>query len=403
MKKLFTLLGIALCAIGVHATPVTIRPGLTLDQGNGVYYIHYEAPDYVIGTDTFIVESNCYDPSNELSLEDGVYYFNSVKLYDEGYFDFLSVNGRPELPFYSLNLLLSGNLTHVDMLNIDSTTIALQDPYTPAQMQAEDSCIVSFDANYYNTYNDTWYWDDYYTQITKYRFYEGFSFSIFPFHYEPSEQKLRIINKIDLAIYYDGTMIDSDFLNNVMDDDVTATRYFDNFSIYDLIQTTIDDNYLIVTADQWENETALADFVSHKEALGYHVTVAALHEIGNTPDDIRDYIKMHFETYHTKFVLLVGDVDDIPFYDGEEENSTDPPSDIYYACLSKNDVSQQYLDFSPSVFLGRWPIQTSTQLRNVVDKTIASDLHLGESNAEHYAINIFFWYRRSSRLFLYRQ
>lgn len=98
---------------------------------------------------------------------------------------------------------------------------------------------------------------------------------------------------------------------------------------------------------------------------------------------------MHFETYHTKFVLLIGDVDEIPFYDGEEEDTTDPPSDIYYACLSKDNISEQYLDFSPSVFLGRWPIQTSTQLRNVVDKTIASDLHLGESNAEHYAINIF--------------
>ena len=152
MKKLFTLLAIVLCALYAHATEVTIRPGLTLEHGNGVYYIHYVAPDYVIGTDTFIVESDCYDQSNELSLEDGVYYFNSVKLYNEGDFDFLSVNGRPELPFYSLNLLLSGNLTHVEILDIDSTTILLQHPYTPVQMQTEDSCIVSFDANYYNTY-----------------------------------------------------------------------------------------------------------------------------------------------------------------------------------------------------------------------------------------------------------
>ena len=393
MKKLFTLLGVALCVLYMHATPVMVKPGLTLEQINGVYYIHFVMPDYTIKTDTFVVECNSSspDPSGATSVAIEEHYFNSIKIYGNDRYDYLFDVGRPVLPFYSLSLLLPSDFQELG--NVSENIVQLSEEtltyhYTPVQLRM-NRCDLSYDEDYYIFGDDTWYADNWAIDFIQYRHSNGFVFSFFPFHYDPETQTLSVIEEAYFEIPYDGTPITSNYLDNILYEDGSIYHFFDNFIGHLFPQFDINENYLIVVGDQWANETALADFVAHKEDLGYNVAVAALHEIGYSPDDIRSYIKMYFETYHTKFVLLVGDVDEIPFYDGDEEDTTDPPSDTYYACLSKDNISDQYLDFSPSVFLGRWPIQSSTQLRNVVDKTIASDLHLGESNPETYQIELF--------------
>ena len=106
MKRYFILLALVLFAINSYSTPVTIYPGLTLEENSGTYYVHFEMPKYEIVTDTFTVTHPTPLPTNQLGHAQGDYYFSRVEPVEDDYFDYLSVDGRPELPFYSLNLLM---------------------------------------------------------------------------------------------------------------------------------------------------------------------------------------------------------------------------------------------------------------------------------------------------------
>ena len=386
MKRLLLLYGIILCTLCAYATPRTIYQGLTLDESTNKYYLHFVMPEYDVVTDTFTVDYGGA-PLNLTQLSHAAeeeYYFSRIKPKEYDDFSYLSVDGRPELPFYSLNLLLPLNNTWYDVVNIDTisvTSIVLPYEYTPSQAGNDLTGDFSYDVTYYGIYDDTWYWDYYAKEDIQYRFANGFLFSIFPCHYEPSTRTLTVVNEITFEIEYNGFSLDQTYLHDMLDTDRSIYFYFSNFIDFPEPYLDIDDTYLIITADEWENNPALEDFVDHKEALGYTVEVVPLRETGYTAGEIRTYIKMHYEAYHTKFVLLIGDIpggEELPFSNGINEHMSDPPTDTYYACLSKNDTCDQWMDLTPTVFIGRWPIPhgESDSLRNIVDKTIASDLYL---------------------------
>lgn len=357
------------CTKSLYATTYEIKSGLECTQTHDQYLLSYSIPDFTIGLDTLLGPW-------------GNAIFSRVMTTPDEY-DYLHEDGKPELPFYSVDLILPYDVSVFEITNmdiIDSVIVELPYDYFPAQERENCDNGFSFDDDYYTQYNTTWYWKYCSLDTSNYRQYHGMTFSIFPFHYEPSSRSLIIITEATFEISFNGNSLLEYIGQTLSDQDRLAYNFYDNFAgyAYSIIPPVAGDEYLIVSANEWRNDVALLDFIGHKESLGYNVTVAALRDIGYTPEDIRAYIKAEYENKNTKYVLLVGNVTEIPFFDGIQEDTSDPPSDIYYACLSKENVSNQWKDFSPSVFLGRWPIQTSTQLRNVVDKTIASDLHLGE-------------------------
>ena len=370
--------------------PTTIYPGLTLYEDNGKYYIHFELHDYQIKTDTFVVTNSTPVSPSIMGHAPGQYYFSRIEPYGHDYYDYLSEAGRPELPFYSLDLLLPPDGGQPTITNIQtlSTSVTLSHDYTPSQASNYSFEDFAYDAAYYTTYNTTWYWNDCAIDTFQYRHMKGFNFSIYPFHYEPSTQSLKIITEATFEITYKGTPLSTSYLGTLLGMDRSIYYFFDNYIGYPAPYEFINDDYLIITADNKLAATqSITDFITHKESLGYNVTITSLDEIGYEPKEIRDHIQTLFKESDLKYVLLVGDVDVLPFYDGIESDDTDPPSDTYYACLSKDDANDQWKDLSPSVFIGRWPIQDTVQLRHIVDKTIASDLHLGEYHPDE--INIF--------------
>lgn len=383
MKRTFTLFFIALCALCAYGTAVNIKPGLSYEQSNHKYTIEFNMPDYIIGTDTISVP----DPNNPLIEMDVV--FSRLIISGDDYFDYLSEDGRPELPFYSMFFLLPSNVSYFEVTDIqilDSINIVLPYDYYPAQMRDNFSEGYSFDDEYYNSFNNTWHWNYDTISAIKYRYINGFVYSIFPCHYEPYSHTLTVITKATYEITYDGTSLDS-LLSNPNIGDLSNYNFYDNFNEYPSIPPISGGKYLIISANEWAMDQALLDFQDHKESLGYDVTLTPLDEIGdNTPTAIRTYIQTMYNDHQADYVLLVGDVDLLPFSAGTEEDTTDPPTDVYYECLSRSTISDQKYDLSPSVFLGRWPVQTSLQLRNVVEKTINSDLHLGEDTPNEIAL-----------------
>ncbi len=391
MKRLLIFLFLTSVAVYAFSTAIVIRPGVTLENVNNKYYIHFVMPDYDVVTDTFTVEhiNNTPLPNNQLAhAEDVEYYYSRIKPKQPDAFDYLSEDGRPELPFYSLNFALPPNNTFytvfVDEDKTQTETIILPYDYTPSQAgNYFDNGDIHFDPVYYNNYNDTWYWDNYKDTISYYRHVKGINFSIFPCHYEPSTQSLTIVTEAYFEIEYDGLDLAIPYLEDMLDEDRSIYFFFDNFIGFPEPYWEINDHYLIITTDEWGSDNALLDFKDHKESLGYIVSIETFSDPYNTPENIRACIKTYYETCNTKFVLLVGDVqggDVLPFSSGIAEDEDNPPTDMYYSCLSKEDTCDQWTDLNPSVFIGRWPIPhgASNLLRNIVDKTIASDLHLWE-------------------------
>ena len=390
MKRFLFIAIYALVAVYGYSSPITIRPGLTLDENNGTYYIHYELLDYQIKTDTFVVTNSTPVSPSIMGHAPGQYYFSRIEPFGYGYYDYLSEAGRPELPFYSLDLLLppDGGQPTITNIQTSSTTVTLSHDYTPSQASNYSFEDIAYDAAYYTTYNNTWYWNDCAVDTFQYRYMKGLNFSIYPFHYEPDSKELKVITEATFEITYKGTPLSTSYLGTLLGLDRSIYYFFDNYIGYPAPYELINDDYLIITADgKLAGTQSIADFITHKESLGYNVTITSLDDIGYTSDAIRAYIQDLYKKEGLKYVLLVGDVDELPFYDGIEGDEDDPPSDTYYACLSKDNVSDQWKDLSPSVFIGRWPIQDTFQLRHIVDKTIASDLYLGGHNPNE--INIF--------------
>lgn len=373
MKKLIFTSIMVLISICSYAVPVMeLRPGMECVLTGNTYEFNFVMPDFHIEIDT--IESNL-----------GSSYFSSIHPDTKDYFDYLGEDGLPELPFYSMNLLLPPDVEHIEVRHlhvIDSVIVTLPFDYTPAQEREDFRHGFSYDEHYYShAYDPTWYGQYYTMDESNYRGQMGLAFSFYPAHYHPEWRKLVIITKAEFEIAFDGTNLYNHIDGLYGNLDLSLFNFFDNLSVdYSLIPPIHGDKYLIISADQWVNNHDLLDFVYHKESLGYGVTLTALHEVGYTPSAIRAYIQSRYRANGIKYVLLVGDVQDLPFSDGIPEDESEPPTDIFYACLSKDDVSDQWKDLNPSVFLGRWPIRDSHQLTSIVHKTIESDLHLGEGN-----------------------
>ena len=377
MKHLFAALFTVFSLYSLAVPYVTLRPGLECAIDEYSYELDFVMPKFEIMTDTVFYGE---EGTNEV-------YFSKLSFGDEDEFDYMETEGKPALPFYSVELMLPSNASHFEVTDyqiIDSIVIKLPLEYLPAQQRPLFDVDFSYDHVYYSTYDNTWNHDSCSIATSNYRDYLGFTFSLFPCHYEPLTQRLVVVTRATCRISFDGMGINNYISNYLNETDRLAFNYYDNFVTYPYsVNPPIihRDHYLIISADEWIEDYALRDFVEHKESMGYDVTLLSLHDIGgNLPALIRDTIQQRYRNQRTKYVLLVGNVPDLPFYDGVQETMSDPPSDIYYSCLSKSNISDQWKDFNPTVFIGRWPVQNPDQLHNVVAKTINSDLYLNLHN-----------------------
>jgi len=160
-------------------------------------------------------------------------------------------------------------------------------------------------------------------------------------------------------------------------------------------------DYLIITTSNVDD--ALKDFVAFKQKEGFTVKIVNASDILNdlkssgtlTSTDIREFIKKHYEEWHVKYVLLVGDLRHIPMmymYPKPNEKRDESgikrpvgrtPTDFFYAELdSKLDCDGDGLpgefgedtkcmkDFYPDVFVGRIPFSDYSKVNSVLANDI---------------------------------
>jgi len=135
-------------------------------------------------------------------------------------------------------------------------------------------------------------------------------------------------------------------------------------AIFSLIHEDGPTGYLIVTAPEYE--TDLDPLVEWKRRKGYEVTVATTDETGVALSEIRDFIAGAYETWEHPplYVLLVGDVDEIPCDYSYSGDVSDHP----YAAVEGD-------DYLPELFVGRLAVGSRADVQTIVAKTVHYERH----------------------------
>jgi hypothetical protein len=129
--------------------------------------------------------------------------------------------------------------------------------------------------------------------------------------------------------------------------------------------------YLIITPAGFES--TLEYFANYKRNIGFDVRVVNTNTTGKTPQAIKNFIQSQYKNSSTRptYVLLVGDVDSLPAYEGNSTGKvkTAPITDLGYALLSGN-------DYFADLNLGRFSVANVEQLNNIINKTIFMEVNL---------------------------
>ena len=117
-------------------------------------------------------------------------------------------------------------------------------------------------------------------------------------------------------------------------------------------------SYLVIYAPIFSE--AVAPLIEWKTLKGYDVRTASTAEIGSTIDAIKSYIQNAYDTWDSppEYVLLAGDVNEIPTY-----NFYSNPSDQPYVQLEGE-------DWIMDAMIGRLPVENVNEARTLVNKII---------------------------------
>ena len=203
------------------------------------------------------------------------------------------------------------------------------------------------------------------------RDFRGQVVEIYPFQYNPVQKRLRVYHDISLEIVTIGgggkNIFHRDSFNKI---DPTFKsiyeRHFENFD--DVIKDTtpimgerytpVDDigNMVVICYDDFYNTTL--PFVEWKNMKGIPTEIVNLSDVGGTATSIKNYITNYYNTNGLTFVLLVGDIAQMP---------------TLYSSGYLSDPSYSYIvgaDHYPDLFVGRFSAQNIAQLQTQVERSI---------------------------------
>jgi len=309
---------------------------------------------------------------------------NFVALESEGLVKIFG-KGIPNLPVYSklievpLDAKVETSILSYDEEIIELKKHAIHNKIIPAQpslSKSDDPAKVPF---YYDSlaYSKNEYINTQVTHIEDMGILRSVRLvrvEIRPIQYNPVQNKLKILNNLKIEIKFTGadrsktnrlkSKYSSSLFNKIFE------RTVPNFEskVKQFIEETI--TYVIISDRMFES--SLQPFISWKEILGYNVIVAYTDEanVGNTTTSIKNYLQNLYNNPPNgmnppHYVLLVGDVAEIPSFSNTIENHI---TDLYY-CEYTGDAL-------PEVFYGRFSATNMAQLQAQIDKTLEYEQYI---------------------------
>jgi hypothetical protein len=116
------------------------------------------------------------------------------------------------------------------------------------------------------------------------------------------------------------------------------------------------------------------DFIKFKQSQGYTLDIKNYNDIASSKEQLKDYLQTYsVDNPQLEYVLFIGDVDgafsipsfEIPSYN---EPGQDDVTDYEYTYSNESSM------YEPHFFIGRWPIQASSDVLNIKARTIQYSL-----------------------------
>ncbi|MBT3208444.1 MAG: hypothetical protein HN704_10280 [Bacteroidetes bacterium] len=295
--------------------------------------------------------------------------------------------GYPELP--TLNKLIEipyGAKVKIKLVSFDEQIVSLSDygftekiiPVQPSYTKNIDPTKEEFKYNeaYYNG-NEKQIVPEI-AQVEVLGFMRGVQVGkliVSPFQYNPVENSMKILHNIELKITFENANVSytkqlksagcSPFFNNSFAEIINyqSEQTKDTITSYPV-------KYVIVSDPMFQ--TALQPFVNWKTKKGFDVIEAytGTANVGTTKESIKAYLSSLFfsgtaSDPSPSFVLLVGDIAQIPTYTGISASHN---TDYYYAEYTG--------DIFPDVYIGRFSANNLTELQPQIDKTLEYEQYL---------------------------
>lgn len=258
-----------------------------------------------------------------------------------------------------------------------------------------------------------------------YRQYRYAAVTFCPFVYIPSTGRLQVYNAAKFSITYHvpeqkEPTTKMHCLTELRTRSRAATLFFNYDDLKHLYEIdTMDRNasskvtdYVIITTSALIETIQQSEFISWKESLGFSMRVVTIAdpEIINQAgfdgvEKIRNFLRQYYLSWGIHYVLLVGDVSDIPMRycypdpDDHTNSAGNPygtggevPTDYYYADLSDSyedswdldddgyfgEYGQDIPDFIADVYVGRIPTSSVNRVLYTLNKIVAFEQDTGE-------------------------
>ena len=311
-----------------------------------------------------------------------------VKLLVDGYGE-NTKSGYASLPVIEELLIVPDNSNiSIEIENIEEEIINLSDynitqslyPFQPSISKGEDISNVPFyfDNAYYsykefhiNKLVETKY-------LGKMRGQQLARLLISPFSYNPSNNQLKIVTKIEVKLTFKNINIENEVNNrkkfyssefeNLFK---KAINYVPLENLTKDIITTYPVKYVIVSDPNFQS--AIQPLIEWKTKKGFLVIEAYTNDplVGNTTNSIRNYIKDMYDNATANdpaptYLLLVGDEAQVPSFNG---NAGSHISDMYYCEFDGGG------DFYPEMYYGRFSGTISEHIERQVEKTLMHEMY----------------------------
>jgi len=194
----------------------------------------------------------------------------------------------------------------------------------------------------------------------------------YPVQYNPKQEIATIYDEITIKLSWDESEIvtvESGF------DNALFTQFYEN--VFENWQEFLENtmivesqkgsgsgsreegcDYLIITHPDFYSE--ILELAEWKHSKGFFTKVVDTDETGSTSSQIQQYIQNLYDNGNPRvsYVLLVGDAEYVP-----TNYEYSAASDLWYATVSGS-------DYYPDIFIGRIPVDTSTETQVIVEKIL---------------------------------
>ena len=287
--------------------------------------------------------------------------------------------GYPDLPSISKSIvipndgLMKSEIVSAEYIEYDNILIAPSKGNISREINP-NSINYSFNDVYLN---DTYYPDNQINLRNPYilRDFRGQTLTFHPFSYNAIEKKLRVYTYLKVRVYNDG--IDS---RNVLNSKVIKKvdkefkniyeKQFLNFNQNTRFDYLEDHGNMLIISFGGFLET-MTPLVEWKNIKGLPTEIVDVSTIGSSAESIEAYVAEYYNNNGLTFLLLVGDIAQIP-----SPSISGSSSDVSYGCILGD-------DFYPEVIVGRFSGSNPNHIETQVTRSIEYERY-PQSNAEWY-------------------